>query len=401
MKILLTLFEIQDYGGIVGDIEFLIKGLREHGHEVDFVMLRNVARDPYIRKAEGPKGSYASQTGGEVHTLGGWYGVLVMGYGNEYFLRKYQDFANGYDLIIHEIPNPKPEGLWRELYDVKPPQVIAAHDAHFRDMYPYIREIAHKVKGISCTNHAGYNALSWFPGPRAFIGAAHQLADWDKLPLWDAKSKQAVCAHVWKAWKHMELVVAAAPHLKDAALVMGGDGIEGRYMRSKDKCKPKYKGLWDAFLDTEHQYRGLMTHEELYEEYKYSRLMVDMSFSRKFYALGNHFNRSILEAGNMGCISICTSENMAPTNEQVVLFEDGVTHIGVPHNITPESLASIMDWAVNIHADDANQMIANVRKILADHFDYRKVCLEYIKLAEGKPAGIYPILETGAWPESE
>ena len=39
MKFLMTLFQIQDYGGIINHAEYLTKGLKELGHEVDFCML--------------------------------------------------------------------------------------------------------------------------------------------------------------------------------------------------------------------------------------------------------------------------------------------------------------------------------------------------------------------------
>jgi hypothetical protein len=397
MKVLITIFEICDYGGIVAGVENLIKGFRIGGHTVDLVILRPNDQDPYIRKAEGPKNAWKSVTGGEAHTLNGWYGVLVMGYGTPERIRKWQDYADGYDMVIHEIPNPKPVDGWRGIFEISPPQIVVVHDAHFRDMYPHLIEVAHLITALTVTNHAGYRALEWFPAPRAFIGAAHIPARWDDLLPWRDRMHRSVCAHVWKAWKHMDTVVQASLSMK-SHLILGGDGIEGRYMRSKDKCKPKYQGLWQQFMNTKHEYVGLLAHENLLRLYANSRLMIDMSYSKKFAALGNHFNRSILESANYGCISLCTTENMAPTNEQVVLWEDGKTHIAVPHDITPESLAEVVDWAVSLPESEVRDMIGRVRQILSDHFDYRKAPAEFIKLAAGKPAGIYPRLDVGAWP---
>jgi len=397
MKVLITIFEICDYGGIVAGVENLIKGFRIGGHTVDLVILRPNDQDPSVRKADGPRSSWQSATGGEAHALNGWYGVRVMGYGTPERIRKWQDFADGYDMVIHEIPNPKPVEGWQGIFHISPPQIVVVHDAHFRDMYPHLIEVAPFIKALTVTNHAGYRALEWFPAPRAFIGAAHIPARWDDLLPWCDRRKQSVCAHVWKAWKHMDTVVRASLSMK-SHLVLGGDGIEGRYMRSKDKCKPKYEGLWHQFGMTTHEWFGLVSHETLLHLYANSRVMVDMSYSKKFAALGNHFNRSIIESANYGCISICTSENMAPTNEQVVLWEDGKTHIAVPKDITPESLAEVIDWAVSLPESDTRDMIGRVRQILADHFDYRKAPAEFIKLAAGKPAGIYPVLDVGAWP---
>jgi hypothetical protein len=401
MKILLTLFEIQDYGGIVGDIEFLMKGFKEYGHTCELVLLRDSKILESVRKAEGPRGSYLSQSGGQCNTLAGWYGIRTFGYGTEAGLSSYRRFADSFDLIIHEIPGPKPDlhGRWQRIYDVNPTQIIAAHDAHFREFYPHVALLKDRIKAITCTNHAGYVALEWCPIPRAFIGAAHEIQDWGSIRSWNDRGPIAVCAHVWKAWKQMHKVVEAGPYLEKSNLVMGGDGIEGRYMRSVDKVKPKYVGLWKRFLDSGNTYKGLMTHDELFAQYKHSRLMVDMSYSRKFHGLGNHFNRSILEAANNGAISICTTENMHENNPQVPLFVDGKTHVPVPHDISGQDLAEVIDWAANLPASQTRHMIERVRGVLSDHFDYRKTSLQYLELAAGKPAGIYPKLETGVMPD--
>jgi hypothetical protein len=397
MKVLITIFDICDYGGIVAGVENLIKGFRISGHEVEMVILRPNNQPPYVRKPDGPANAWKSETGGMAHTLNGWYGVRVMSYGTPERIREWQDFADHYDMVIHEIPNPQQVEGWQGIFQISPAQIVVVHDAHFRDMYPHLIEVAPFITALTVTNHAGYRALEWFPAPRAFIGAAHIPARWGDLPPWRDRMHRSVCAHVWKAWKHMDTVVRASLHMK-SHLILGGDGIEGRYMRSKDKCKPKYVGLWKQFMETNHEYVGLLAHENLLRLYANSRLMIDMSYSKKFAALGNHFNRSILESANYGCISLCTTENMAPTNEQVVLWEDGKTHLAVPQDIAPESLAEWIDWAVNLTESEVQDMIGRVRQILVDHFDYRKAPAEFIKLAAGKPAGIYPRLDVGAWP---
>lgn len=401
MKILLTCFEICDYGGIVNHVEFLIKGFRELGHSCEFVILRDSAIPLYRKKLSETKGVYISQTGGQCHTTNGWYGVDVRGFGSDTGMRGWQDYANRFDLVIHEIPAPKPDpdGKWQGIYDISPIQIIAAHDCHFREFYPHIALIKDRIKAITCTQHAGYVALEWCPIPRAFIGAPHEILDWRNLPSWDQRGPTSVSAHVWKAWKQMHKIVEASQHLRESSIVLGGDGIEGRYMRSRDKVKPKYVGLWDAFLASGNTYRGMMTHAELYQQYQHSRVMVDMSYSRKFSSLGNHFNRSYIESVNNGVIPICTRENMRENNPQVSLFEDGKTHVPVDADISPENLAEVIDWAANLPKSMTEHMIERGRKILTDHFDYRVSAAWYLVLAQGKPAGIYPKLETGVMPD--
>lgn len=321
-------------------------------------------------------------------------------------MSNWHSFANGYDVVIHEIPGPKlPDGPvnydWHDIYNLSGPvQIIAAHDAHFRDMYPHIREVAERITAITCTNHAGYVALEWCPIPRAFIGAAHLVRDWSNDVPWGDRGRNAICAHVWKAWKNMHKVVGAVPYLHmETMLGMAGDGIEGRYMRSKDKCKPKYVGLWEAANKNPFfYYDGLLPHEELFRQYLGSRLMVDMSFSKKFYALGNHFNRSVIESYNTGMLPLCTLENMDEKPSQRPLFKHGENFIGIPASSDYEDVASAIDWCLDLESSTVERLICNGRELLQDHFDYRRTSLQYLDLAAGRPAGIYPNLETGRWP---
>lgn len=404
MKVLLTIYDINDYGGIIGDIEYLARGLREHGHTVDLICLRNVDRDPYRKRFQKAQpGDYPSVFGGTCNTLRGWDGIRVFGYGTPSRVRQIQAKMLEYDLVIHEIPSPKEEDwpLAREIYRTDVNQIIAAHDAHFREHYYWINDVAPYITAITCTNHAGYVALEHCEIPRAFIGAAHEVALWEGLKSWEGRHANVICAHVWKAWKQMHKVVAAGPLLSPrTTLIMGGDGIEGRYMRSVDKCKPKYEGLWPAFTESPRcEYEKLMSESGLKDEYAVGRVMIDMSFSKKFARLGNHFNRSIIEAANYGCVAICTTENMRENSPQVPLFEDDVTHVAVPADSDPQYLADVMEWAANdMHPDDHGTMVAAVRQVLSDHFDYRKTSLQYLDLAQGRPAGIYPVLETGKKP---
>ena len=404
MKILVTLFEIQDYGGIAQSHELMVKGLQELGHEVEFRILRPNDRDPYVRKPTGPSGSYPSVMGGEVNTLSGWYGQTVMSYGSTKRVNSYRKYASGFDLIIHQIPVPKPDagGFWKRLYNVDVPQIAWIHDANFRDLYPHLVLVADKLAGVTTSNQAGYESAAWLPCPRAFLGVPHELLPWKNMPQWTSRRRQAVCAHVWKAWKRMHLAVQAIPHLRPSKgrIIMGGDGIEGRYMRSKDKCKPRYKGIWNAALSAGMDYRGLMTHDEIFALYQKSRVMIDLSYSKKFAELGSHFNRSLLESYNCGLVPVVTDVNMMDNfNAQKTLWKDGKTHIAVPTHVEPEELAHIVARALSMHKYDAQQIVANGRRILKKNFEFKRFAEDIVNLSFGVPCGVYPVLETGAAPD--
>lgn len=400
-KILMTIFECMDIGGIGTDVDWKIRGLEEAGHKVDIVMLKNADMDPKMRGRTTQVGATDGPKGLQIHPRAGFFGLPIVSYGSKQRLRKLWKRFEKYDTIIHEIPGPDPaktrddRGYWHKMYEHDVPQIISAHDANFRDLYPYLIKVAPHIKGISCTNQAGYEALSWFPAPRAFIGAPHPVFDWEEMPGWEDRKQRAICAHVWKAWKHMDYVVRAIPKLKDTTMVMCGDGIERNYMTSKDKVRDRYRGIWAAATEAGMDYKGMLKANQLHKLYRNSRVMVDMAWSKKFEKLGCHFNRSIIEGYNNGCVPIVVAENMHEEGFQLQMFKAGKTHFEIKADHKPKELAQLIDHVVNLPAEEADKIIKRGRKILMEFFDYRKSSLQFLDLAEGKPAGVYPKLETG------
>ena len=378
MKILIPVYEIQDYGGITGHTELLMRGLKEAGHEVMLVILRNNDQPAYRKKAHGPAGCYDSETGGQVHLLYGWYGVYVMSYGTEDRAGEFTQWAGGnFDYIIWTLPCPyNNEGAWRTLYETGLPQVACIHDAHYTRAYTHLADVADKLAFIAPVNESAYGAVLSYPGPRRLINNGHVVIPKPKIPYHEC-SWTAVCAHVWKAWKNMHRVVEAAPFLEDCQLIMGGDGIEGRYMRSKTKCKPKYKGMWDAFQQSKHDYLGILPPERLFHWYTHSRVMIDLSWNTRFASYGCHYNRSIIEGANHGCVPLLTTEFME--NSKVFPEE---TYIGVSKDACAEDLAEHIDYACNLDAVQAYDMLADLREIIATKFDYRVTSLQYLEAAD-------------------
>lgn len=390
MKILQTVFDLMDYGGIVNYVEIMARAFTQLGHECEFVVLRNSTRDPYTIKSETPThGAYESTIGSVAHVTQGWYGVPVYSYGDARQRKKWRRYADQFDLIIHQIPNPKwdADGNWRKLYDVDPPQIIATHDAHFRDLYPYLIDVAEKIVGITAAQEAGYNALKWYPSRITFMGCPIFPRRAEDQMRWSERRPRVVSAHVWKAWKRMDLVVRAIPHLH-AQNFIAGDGIEGRYMRSIDKCKPKYEGIWHRAEKAGMHYHGFISPTFLASVYRKSRVMVDVSWSRAHEALGNHFNYSTLEAINNGCIPIVVAESMREVNP-VTMFEVGQTHVEIPKEITPKELARVIDATTMLSKVRAREMNMNGREVIAKHHSALRVARWFLLLMRDKPAGIY------------
>ena len=81
MKFLMTMFQIQDYGGIINHAEYLAKGLQELGHEVDFCML--VPKTKIVERRQPPKDIEQYRkvgTGYFFHQARGWFGLPKVPY---------------------------------------------------------------------------------------------------------------------------------------------------------------------------------------------------------------------------------------------------------------------------------------------------------------------------------
>ena len=94
MKFLMTLFQIQDYGGIINHAEYLTKGLKELGHEVDFCMLVPKSAVSNRLPMRGRDDDYKSLEGGtgyKFHQARGWKGVPKIPYVSKQARESFKD----------------------------------------------------------------------------------------------------------------------------------------------------------------------------------------------------------------------------------------------------------------------------------------------------------------------
>jgi hypothetical protein len=196
----------------------------------------------------------------------------------------------------------------------------------------------------------------------------------------------------------MDIVVRAIPftHKLDLENWIGGDGIEARYMRSIEKCKKQYEGIWKRAMKHDMNYVGFVSPTQIAKGLAHCRVMVDLSFSRKFEPYGCHVNRSTMEAYNAGAVPLLVNENMEERRGVSQLFRVGETHLGVPFDITPKDLAKEIDKACTMPPKKAQTIVMNGRELLEKHWTYQAVTQHFLQLAAGKKrSGIYQNLVTG------
>lgn len=394
MKILICLYSINNYGGITTYVEHLHRGFDQLGHETDLILLAETDRKPYVRRhSKRPGNTQSSWDGMTVNSDTGWGGVQVWSYANRDRIQEFRKMVTRkYDLVIWGVPVPSWSKLsqvpdWKRLYNMDVAQVAIIHDGNFRYLYPHLNAVAPKLNGVACVHGTAFASASLYDGNYSLIPNPHPIL---KPAAWEDKKRHIACAHMWKGWKHMEVAVKAAPHLRHSRMILGGDGIERRYMTSPTKCPPKYEGIWAAMEESGRaKFVNILSQPEMRELYMNSRVMFDPSFSKNYNKMGAHFNRSVLEAYNAGMVPVVMEENMQIPE----MFKNGVTHIGIPAGASPRKVARILDEAVNMDAEAAEAIVAAGRKVLKKFFHREKVAQWLIDLSQGEECGVYGLKE--------
>jgi len=356
MRILITHFHIQDWGGIVNYSEFMARGLKQLGHTVDSVMLKNkgITGVPKIKDRSGQQGwEYGDGLGLWMHQKSGWEGMFQLNYAAN--MEQWGDTADSYDLILHHIPVPtctkanKGDEAWLQVFkNHMTPQLVVVHDGNMQKLYPHILNIVDDIEGVVCVHDAAFNSCSVLPVRRAFIPNPHNVPEDLSVKEPYDRSDTILSLQTFKRWKRVDDLIRAIAYMDEFTnkMICGG-GIEYHYMTSKDKCKPEYinedgSRIWDKALLNGMDYLGYITTEERDKHLSDAKLLVDPSWSKNYSKLGCHFNRVMVEAMIQGCVPVCTDLAMKGS----FLFEANRNYIEIPYDSTPEQYAKILDDAI-------------------------------------------------------
>lgn len=385
MKILVALHQVMDLGGIINHTEQLIGGLKDLGHTVhlkQFVYADN-AHD------QRREGDFMIGPSGIPHHQGkGWNFTKMqrVAYKTRAGVSTAKQILSGYDLVIWTVPVPSKNkdnqgnSVWPELYDLPKSvkQVAFVHDGNIRHGAPHILAIAHHLSGLACVHGCALNGSSFIEVPRALILNPQENPIRDNLN-WLDKKPGFVNMQTFKAWKHAhELIQAIAymPKKREGELrEVAGKGIEYQYMTSEDKCKEEYfhgkiqmfgqsdnawfsyDKFWDAALENGMVHHDYWNTREVEAWLTSARVLVDPSWSRKYAAIGGHWNRVVVDAMIHGVVPVATEMGMGSE-----IFEPGVHYIPIPPGgEDPQRYADIvlaagdMSWQEASHFRMANR----------------------------------------------
>ena len=382
MKFLMTLFQIQDYGGIINHAEYLTKGLKELGHEVDFCMLVPKGAVSNRLPMRGRQDGYKSLEGGtgyKFHQARGWKGVPKIPYVSKQARESFKERCSKYDAVLWHIPVPTLNKdnteitAWLDLYDHGSKNIAIIHDGNLPKLYPHLISVSKYFHAAVCVHESAYNSAKYLDIPRKLILNPFKIhgdfgLDFDKR-------SGALAIQIFKAWKRVDTLVRAVPFIQEP-VVVGGAGIEYRYMTSKDKCKPKYfdaqgNRIWAIALNTGMSYHGVVPNEEVLRLLGETKLQIDPSFSKKYSGYGAHFNRTTVEAMIKGAVPMATDLGMKDSQ----IFKSGRNYIEIPHTATPEEFGDIVNESLT-NKQQWETMRHNNLGVL-NKFDMRNVAQEY------------------------
>jgi len=174
---------------------------------------------------------------------------------------------------------------------------------------------------------------------------------------------------------------------------VAGKGIEYQYMTSEDKCKPEYfhgddhshedpwfagMKFWDAALQNGMVHHDYWNTDEVEQWLQTARVLVDPSWSKKYAAVGGHWNRVVVDAMIHGAIPVATRMGMGDE-----LFKAGENYVPIPEGGNdPQLYADIILETGNMNETSAKRYReANLE--LLPFFDRRNVAQKLLNLAFG------------------
>lgn len=400
MKILIALHSCMDLGGIINHTEQLIGGLKDLGHTVHLRQLVWAIR----ASGQNRDGDFILGPSGIPHHQGkGWNFPIQhrIAYRGGASLNSAKQILSGYDLIIWTVPVPPKnkdnEGNsdWPELYDLPSSvkQIAFVHDGNARNGAPHMMMIQDKLSGLAAVHACALNGSDFLTVPRALVLNPQQMPV-RGVAAWTERAPGFVNMQTFKAWKHVHELIQAIAYMpsKDESEYreIAGKGIEYQYMTSDDKCKPEYfhdenasnvfggHKFWDAALKNGMVHHDYWNSDEVTQWLQTARVLVDPSWSKKYAAIGGHWNRVVVDAMIHGAIPVATRMGMG--NE---LFKENVHYIPIPEGGNdPQLYADIILETGNMNTASA-KLYREAHLELLPLFDRKAVAQRLLHLAFG------------------
>jgi glycosyltransferase involved in cell wall biosynthesis len=407
MKILYVVPEGEDLGGIITATEHFMQGFRDLEHEVTCVLVRGNAlhggNSAVGRRQEAwkdaPNWRPSNMPGYWVHPVLGWRGPYLSMRAD---VARFVALARRHDAVVwaamYGLRARYTEGTnnWTRMFtDHGRPNVAQIRDDHLVDRYPWVAALAPWITAWAGVHRISFDTCRGL-GRRAIV---HSAQDVSPVSMGEAdRARSIFSCQTAKSWKKVDALVRAVPHLAAHRIktVLAGDGIELRYMRSKEKCKPRYvctpetdpnalvgtlgKRIWENAQDRGDwfQWTGCLPEGMRNVQMLSAQFFIDLS--RRAGCTGA-VNRTFIEAVRHGAVPLGD-----PSFVGYEIFQPFKDYLPVSSTWRPKELADRINDYFDLSEEKLESLRHSARSKIV-RFDRTVAAAQIVDLIEGKSAG--------------
>lgn len=415
MRILYVVPDGEDMGGIITSSEHIILGFRELGHHAEFARIRTTARGGIQSRPDrigfGPEQwSTGKGSGVLMHPVLGWAGPFYSAL-DPASITAFVKHASTFDIVVWgalfglKDKNTERTTDWLRMFSETGAarHVAMLRDDHFWKRQSWCIRLEEWVRGWACVHVGGFDLAKGTRRPRAVIHSPHDISGVpSKFRTMAERNRILFSVQTVKSWKRVDRFVAMAPHLPSGiSATLGGDGIELRYMRSVDKCKPRYvcskdsdpdateimlgQRIWEnAMRSNRFTWAGPLAEDVRDRMLDESMFLVDLSMRES----SGQINRVFLEAAKCGCVPIGVPDFHSGNPDGIGTIVSAYQHyLPVPAECTPKQLASLFTEMFDRLDPGVYWSIQEHNRDLLERFDRKVTAQQLIDLAMEKRAG--------------
>lgn len=443
MKISLVYHIGSLYGGHLAYSNYLYKGLKQLGHDVEYILLSHNKKPSnykdklnYVTEHNGIYDKVASPRHYNYFDAIGTYGHMIDGFLlHTYCYRDPKTFnqivekLDNSDLVIWQDIgnfNQKPlrdsgETSWLKLFkrnNKNTKQIACVHDGNLYARYPYLAAVMHHFDTLVGVHPASFNLASNIGLPINLIVNPQDISKVDKTKTgYKNKDKKTIFAlGTWKASKRFQDIVKAIPWIdKQAKIDIVGEGIERAYIstNNKSKVKPQYivnektdpdilshpmklqnDKLADGILNRAYRWNknfklsDVINQQQINEYFDNTFIYIEPAWYKINFQIDAHFSRVLIEGMMNGVLPIARNLGLSNNVEgNGTFFKAGQNYIMIPYDSTNKEFGDIVNDTLNISEEEYNRIVQNNYALL-DQFSYLEVAQRFVELGQGDDSNI-------------
>jgi hypothetical protein len=348
-----------------------------------------------------------------MHPILGWCGSYYSTLDPASIIRFVENVVENYDVVIwgaiYGLKSKGTEGRtdWVRMFSETAKHgvrhVAMLRDDHFWKRQGWAAALEPWIAGWACVQQGTYDTADGLSKPRAIIYSPHKINE-EPFHSYDKRTSSVFSVQTAKPWKRVDRLVAAVPHMRvsslPAQIILAGDGIDLRYMRSPTKPKPRHvctekvdpdatnwmanQSIWDnANRCAAFDYLGPISEEQRDLIMSNVKGVIDLSERENT----GQVNRVFVEAANRGAIVLGIPQFYSGLNGEGWLFRPGEHYIPLPADCKPKELAGHIEkflYAMNPEEAALLQLRAWTR---IKNFDRKIAATQLLELARGEVTG--------------